>query len=733
MKKEITIALAGNPNAGKTTIFNHLTGARQKVGNWSGVTVEKKEGSLEYKGTRIKVVDLPGIYSLTAYSVEEIVARDFILEEHPDVVVDIIDASNLERNLYLATQLIELNIPLVFAMNMVDVARARGIMTDFRQLSRLLGVPIVETVGTRGMGIDELLDTGLEVCRGSEPVSRHVHVNYGQEVEKEIRRIREEIRKYPEFNRRYYPRWVALKLLEKDTSVWEKVEAAARACIIPLEGVKAIREQVEESRANIARLFEEDAETVIAEARYGFIAGALKETMRLSAKAKRTVSDRIDQVLTNRILGFPVFVLFMYLLFQGTFTMGAYPVAWIETGVELLARIADHIIPPGMFHDLMIDGVIGGVGGVIVFLPNILILFLGISLLEDTGYMARAAFIMDRVMHTLGLHGKSFIPLLMGFGCNVPAIMAARTLETRRDRLLTILINPLMSCSARLPVYVLIAGAFFPGREGNIIFAIYFLGIALAIIMGQIFSRTLFKGETTPFVMELPPYRMPTLLSVMIHMWEKTKVYLQKMGGVVLAFSVVIWFLGNFPKDIQYSPELVSAQQAVEKSLARCDGTGGSATSAQCQELKQRRDEIERAMENQRLASSYIGRIGHAVEPLIKPLGFDWRLGVSLITGFVAKEVVVSTMGVLYQAGDSETGSVGLVNALKKSGLTPVTAFGFMVFVLIYVPCMVTVVTIWRETGSMGWTCFTVGYLMTLAWIMAFLIRVGCLAMKCVA
>ncbi len=731
MKKEITIALAGNPNAGKTTIFNHLTGARQKVGNWSGVTVEKKEGSLEYKGTRIKVVDLPGIYSLTAYSVEEIVARDFILEERPDVVVDIIDASNLERNLYLATQLIELNIPLVFAMNMVDVARARGIMTDFRQLSRLLGVPIVETVGTRGMGIDELLDTVLEVCRGSDPVSRHVHVNYGQEVEKEIRRIREEIRRYPEFNRRYYPRWVALKLLEKDTSVWEKVEAAARAGIIPPEGVRAIREQVEESRANIARLFEEDAETVIAEARYGFIAGALKETMRLSARAKQTVSDRIDQVLTNRILGFPVFVLFMYLLFQGTFTLGAYPVAWIEAGVELLARIADHIIPAGMFHDLMIDGVIGGVGGVIVFLPNILILFLGISLLEDTGYMARAAFIMDRVMHTLGLHGKSFIPLLMGFGCNVPAIMAARTLETRRDRLLTILINPLMSCSARLPVYVLIAGAFFPGREGNIIFAIYFLGIALAIIMGQIFSRTLFKGETTPFVMELPPYRMPTLLSVMIHMWEKTKVYLQKMGGVVLAFSVVIWFLGNFPKDVQYSPELVSARQAAEESLVRCEVTGGP--SAQCEELKQKRDEIERTMENQRLANSYIGRIGHAVEPLIKPLGFDWRLGVSLITGFVAKEVVVSTMGVLYQAGDSETGSVGLVNALKKSGLTPVTAFGFMVFVLIYVPCMVTVVTIWRETGSMGWTCFTVGYLMTLAWIMAFLIRVGCLAMNCIA
>ena len=730
--KNLTIALAGNPNAGKTTIFNHLTGARQKVGNWSGVTVEKKEGSLEYRDTTIKVVDLPGIYSLTAYSVEEIVARDFILEEHPDVVVDIIDASNLERNLYLATQLIELNIPLVFAMNMVDVAQSRGIKIDFEHLSRLLGVPIVETVGTRGEGIDRLLDTVLEVHSGQDPVSRHIHVNYGTEVEKEILAIKSEIGNYPDFNSRYYPRWVAVKLLENDASVWEKIEHAGQQGLIPPEGVEKIRNQVDESRARIEKLFEEDAETVIAEARYGFISGALKETMRLSAAAKQTVSDRIDQVLTNRLLGFPVFVLFMYLLFQGTFTLGAYPVEWIEAAVEFTGKVADHLLPAGLLHDLIIDGIIGGVGGVIVFLPNILILFLGISLLEDTGYMARAAFIMDRVMHTLGLHGKSFIPLIMGFGCNVPAIMAARTLETKRDRLLTILINPLMSCSARLPVYVLIAGAFFPGREGNVIFIIYFLGIALAIVMGQLFSKTLFKGETAPFVMELPPYRLPTLLSVMLHMWEKTKVYLQKMGGVVLAFSIVIWFLGAFPRDIQYSPELVTQHQAIKAGLAQCAGHNETGKEADtCSELEAELATVETAMENQRLSESYIGTLGHAVEPLIAPLGFDWRLGVSLITGFVAKEVVVSTMGVLYQVGDAEPGSTGLQNALKKSGLTPATAFGFMVFVLIYVPCMVTVITIWRETGSLGWTCFTVGYLMTLAWIMAFLIRIGCIAIHC--
>ncbi len=736
MKKEITIALAGNPNAGKTTIFNHLTGARQKVGNWSGVTVEKKEGSLEYKNFKIKVVDLPGIYSLTAYSVEEIVARDFILEERPDVVVNIIDASNLERNLYLATQLIELNIPLVFAMNMVDVARSRGIKIDFEQLSKLLGVPIVETVGTRGEGIDALLDTVIEVAGGQDPVSRHIHVNYGAEVEKEILSIKEELARYPGFHSRYYPRWIALKLIENDASVWEKIEQAERDGIIPHEGVEALRKRVEESRARINRLFEEDAETVIAEARYGFIAGALKETMRLSAAAKQTVSDRIDQVLTNRVLGFPVFVLFMYLLFQGTFTLGQYPVAWIEAGVEFIAKVAGHMLPPGLIHDLVIDGIIGGVGGVIVFLPNILILFLGISLLEDTGYMARAAFIMDRVMHTLGLHGKSFIPLIMGFGCNVPAIMAARTLETRRDRLLTILINPLMSCSARLPVYVLIAGAFFPGREGNVIFSLYFIGIALAIIMGQVFSRTLFKGETTPFVMELPPYRMPTLLSVTLHMWEKTKVYLQKMGGVVLAFSIVIWFLGAFPRDIEYSPDLVREHKQIEAMISsQGEASGlheGSVASTTKDSLEKRLHDIEIEMEKERLSQSYIGRIGHAVEPLIRPLGFDWRLGVSLITGFVAKEVVVSTMGVLYQAGSTEAGA-GLVDALKKSGLNRVTAFGFMVFVLIYVPCLVTVITIWRETGSFGWTCFAVGYLMTLAWVMAFLIRMGCLAVKCAA
>ncbi len=717
-KEDLTIALAGNPNAGKTTIFNHLTGARQKVGNWSGVTVEKKEGFLTYKGKRIKVVDLPGIYSLTAYSIEEIVARDFILEEHPNVVVDIIDASNLERNLYLAVQLIELNVPLVFAMNMVDVARARGIVVDYAQLSRLIGVPIVETVGTTGEGLNELMDKVLEVAEGKESISRKININYGSELEAEIEKIKKVIEQDDILSNSYDTRWLSIKLLESDKQVIERIKKSKFS--------DEILSRVEKSIKRLERIFNDDVETLIAEARYGFIAGALKETMRISGTAKKTLSDRIDQILTNRILGFPIFVLFMYLLFQGTFKLGAYPVSWIEDMVEFLGKLAGTWIPPGIIHDLVVQGIIGGVGGVIVFLPNILLLFLGISILEDTGYMARAAFIMDRVMHTLGLHGKSFIPLLMGFGCNVPAIMATRTLETKRDRILTILINPLMSCSARLPVYVLLASAFFPGKEGNVLFAIYFLGIALAILMGQIFSRTLFKGEAAPFVLELPPYRMPTLTSLVIHMWDKTKVYLQKMGGVVLICSVIIWFLGAFPRHVTYSHDYQRQLTQINKEieLVTTQIKDKSLKDKKLAQLNEQIALIKKEMEAEHLKQSYIGRIGRLIEPVLRPLGFDWRLGVSLITGFVAKEVVVSTMGVLYQSSENGLKSSSLINALRHSGLNKVTAFGFMAFVLIYVPCIVTVITIWRETGSLGWTAFCVGYLMVLAWIVAFLIRI---------
>ena len=664
---EITVALAGNPNAGKTTIFNALTGARQKVGNWPGVTVEKKEGFCSYQGHQIRVVDLPGIYSLTAYSVEEIIARDFILEDRPDVVVDVIDASNLERNLYLAVQLMELGRPLVFALNMIDVAKARGIFIDTALLSKLLGVPIVKTVGTKGIGLEELLETIVAVAEGRLK-AKPATIFYGHEVEREIKALAEKIEKIPTLAKTYPPRWLAIKLLENDREILRRVKA------FPETG--PLLEQLARSEARLRELFDETPEAIIAEARYGFIAGALREVVKVSPIDRRTLSDRIDDIVTHRFLGFPIFILAMYALFYLTFTLAAYPVAAIEYGVDFLARILSHYLPDGLFKEILVDGIVNGVGGVLVFLPNILFLFLGISLFEDTGYLARAAFIMDRVMHFLGLHGKSFIPLLMGFGCNVPAIMATRTLETHRDRVLTILINPLMSCSARLPVYVLFAAAFFPGRESQIIFFIYGLGIFLAIILGKVFSRFLIKEEDTPFVLELPPYRMPTLRGLLLHMWEKTKVYLQKMGGVILICSVILWALTAFPRDHGNPPSI---------------------------------------------EESYIGRLGHVMAPVIEPLGFDWRLGVSLAAGFVAKEVVVSSLGVLYQVEDEDVHS--LRQRLQEAGLSQSTALAFMVFVLIYIPCVATVVAIWKETGAFKWPLFCISYELALAWILALIIH----------
>lgn len=710
--KRITIALAGNPNAGKTTIFNQITGARQKVGNWAGVTVEKKEGTREHKGRQFTVVDLPGIYSLTAYSMEEVVSRDFILKERPDVVVAVLDASNLERNLYLACQLIELNIRLVFAMNMVDMAKDKGLFIDYEQLARLLGVPIVQTIGTKGAGIEELLDKVIEVVNGEDPMSRHIHISYGPEVEEEIQIIKGLLRdKAPDFTAKYYPRWSAIKLLENDPLVIQELASHSEA--------ETILKQVEVSRSHIKELFEDEADVIITEARYGFISGALKETIKLSVVAKRDMSYAIDQILTNRLLGLPILFFFMYLLFQATFILGEYPKSWIESGIVFLADILENNLSNGFAKDLLIDGIISGVGGVIVFLPNIVILFMGISLLEDTGYMARAAFIMDRVMHLLGLHGKSFIPFVMGFGCNVSAIMAARTLESRRDRILTILLNPLMSCSARLPVYVLIAGAFFPTHAGNVIFGTYLLGIVLAMLMGRIFSKTIFKGEATPFVMELPPYRMPTLKGVLIHAWDKAKIYLKKMGGVVLVFSVIIWFLGAYPKDIPLSMDYDAARTDLQQKI-----NTATVSNEEMVAIRAQISELEQKEATERLQASYIGRIGRFFEPVIRPLGFDWKLGVSLLTGFVAKEVVVSTLGVLYQTKEVDEEDIsGLQAALQKSGITSVTALAFMVFTLIYVPCLVTIITIWRETGSVGWAGFAVGYLLVLAWILAFIVQ----------
>ncbi len=720
MKKEaITIALTGNPNSGKTTIFNNLTGTRQHVGNWPGVTVEKKMGTVIHNGHRLQVVDLPGTYSLTAYSIEEIVARRFLVDSKPDVVVDIVDASNLERNLYLATQLIEMGVKLILALNMADVAQARGHEIDADSLGTLLGVPVVFTIGTKNQGMKELLDKVVEVVEDRDTVSRHIHISYGHELEKEIKKIQDVIWRDPSIGERFSTRWLAVKLLENDAAVQERVGSLG-------EIGKQILAQAEASRERLAEFYKDDAEMVLTDQRYGFIGGALKEVLKVSAKSKLDLSRQVDLVLTNRILGFPVFIFFIWAMFQLTFTVGAYPMEWIDAGVSLLGAVVTALLPAGLLQDLLVNGIIAGVGSVIIFLPNILILFFCIAVFEDTGYLARAAFIMDRVMHVIGLHGKAFIPLLMGFGCNVPAIMATRTLESERDRLLSILINPLISCSARLPVYILLAGTFFGASAGNVIFSIYALGIALAIAMGKLFSVTLFRGDIAPFVMELPPYRAPTLKSLSIHMWDRSQVFLRKMSGVILVGSILVWVLGSFPR----SPDLHRGQ-AVERGVT-------SATQERVLTVTESQQPVSPAVtennlknsdpdnELARLESSFLGRLGHLIQPIFAPLGFDWRTSVAVLTGFVAKEIVVSTLGVLYAAGaDVNEESEALRRSLRTSGITPLGAYALMAFVLIYIPCLATVAVIRRETNSWKWTGLSISYSLVLAWVVSFLIYQG--------
>jgi ferrous iron transport protein B len=718
-KETITIALTGNPNSGKTTIFNNLTGTRQHVGNWPGVTVEKKMGTVIHNGQRLQVVDLPGTYSLTAYSIEEIVARRFLVDSKPDVVVDIVDASNLERNLYLATQLIEMGVKLILALNMADVAQARGHEIDAESLGNLLGVPVVFTIGTKNQGMKELLDKVLEVVEDRDTVSRHIHISYGHELEKEIKKIQDVIWRDPSVGERFSTRWLAVKLLENDTAVQERVRSLG-------EIGKQTLAQAEASRERLGEFYRDDAEMVLTEQRYGFIGGALKEVLKVSAKSKLDLSRQVDLFLTNRILGFPVFIFFIWAMFQLTFTVGAYPMEWIDAGVNWLGAFVSALLPAGLLQDLLVDGIIAGVGSVIIFLPNILILFFCIAVFEDTGYLARAAFIMDRVMHVIGLHGKSFIPLLMGFGCNAPAIMATRTLESERDRLLSILINPLISCSARLPVYILLAGTFFGASAGNIIFSIYALGIALAIAMGKLFSVTLFRGDLAPFVMELPPYRAPTLKSLLIHMWDRSQIFLRKMSGVILVGSILVWVLSSFPRSAD-----LPRGQAVERGAASANQERvlTVAESQQPASPSMPEDNLKNSDLNNemaRLESSFLGRLGHLIQPIFAPLGFDWRTSVAVLTGFVAKEIVVSTLGVLYAAGaDVNEESEALRRSLRATGMTPLGAYTLMAFVLIYIPCLATVAVIRRETNSWKWTGFSIGYSLVLAWMVSFLIYQG--------
>ncbi|MBU1340592.1 MAG: ferrous iron transport protein B [Proteobacteria bacterium] len=713
MNKKFTIALAGNPNCGKTTIFNNLTGARQKVGNWPGVTVEKKEGKLRYKEYDLNIVDLPGTYSLTPFSIEEITARDFILNENPDIVVNIIDAANLERSLFLAIQILELGRPALFVLNMADVAEANGIKIDEQKLSELLGLPVVFTIGNKNKGINTLVAEAIEEIKRFDEGKKSRNIKYSQEIEGCISKVETRILK-SNLQTEGDLRWNAIKILEDDTIVKEKFENLSSQASID------IFQAARECRKRIYDLFEDDFEIVLTDDRYGVIAGIVKEAVTNLARKRIDMSRNIDLVLTDRFFGIPVFIFFIWAMFQLTFSLGAYPMEWLTSGVAFLSQSLDKIMPASLLKDLFLDGVIAGIGSVVIFLPNILILFFCIALFEDTGYMARAAFLMDRVMHTSGLHGKSFIPMLMGFGCNVPAIMATRTLESKKDRILTILMTPFMSCSARLPVYIVLAGSFFADRAGTIIFGLYFTGILIAILSGRLLRAVLFKGEEAPFIMELPPYRMPMLKSLLIHMWDRSKMFLKKMGGVILIGSILIWGLSNFPRTISYSVDYDKNINVIKSDYSqRIALANGREAEDLALQLASKVNNTKNQKEQERVSKSYIGKIGKRLEPIFKPIGIGWQASVALVTGFVAKEVVVSTMGVLYGVGNNE--GQALEKALKNSGMTPLSALSMMIFVLLYVPCFATVLIIFKETSAQ-WAGFNVIYTTMVAWSMSFLV-----------
>jgi ferrous iron transport protein B len=699
MISNLKIAIAGNPNCGKTTIFNAITGARQHVGNWPGVTVEKKSGYINQNSQRWDFVDLPGTYSLSSYSQEEVIAQNFLVNEKPDVVVNIVDASNLERNLYLTTQLIELGRPLVIALNMMDIAKDRGVEINIEQLGTLLGAPIVPIYQHSKSGVDDLLNKIERVANKTSKKTRHIRINYHRDIEAEIDKIQLAL------SDQILPdekRWMSIKLIEKDEEVIHKLST--------FNNQEEIHLLINQARKNIDNIFSDSPKAVFSDSRYGFIQGALKESVTHQQIDRIDLSKKIDEVLTNKYFGLPIFALMMWLTFKLTFDIGQLPMDLIDSLVSFIGHIVGQFLTDGsLLQSLIVDGIISGVGGIAIFLPNIFILFFIIALLEDSGYMSRIAFIMDRIMHTIGLHGKAFIPMVMGFGCNVPAIMGTRILETRRDRILAILINPFVSCSARLPVYVLMAGAFFPENAGNYIFGMYVLGIVIAILSGKLLNKTVLRGESPPFVMELPPYLLPKWKSVFIHTWERGSIFIRKMGGVILIGAIIIWALSTFPREIELS------QDYAQKIEILSQESNISANQELIANLKnQRSSEI---MENR-----FIGKVGKIIEPIISPLGFTWREGIALITGFVAKEIVVSTYGVIFGVGgEQDESSTGLIDSLRNSGMNPLIAFGFMVFTLIYTPCLATVAAIKRESSA-KWALFSVVYSLTLAWLLAFMI-----------
>lgn len=721
--KTINVALVGNPNCGKTSFFNHATGMREKVGNYSGVTVDSKLGVFKYKDYTIRITDLPGTYSLTDYTPEELYVREHIFNNHPDVVLNIVDASNLERNLFLTTQLIDMNVPMVMALNMYDELEKNDDKLDVEMLSNMLGFPIVPTISSKGSGIEGVMKHIVDVYENLEANTKHIHINYGTDIEKSIDLLKEIVRMDADVSSEYPARYVAIKLLENDSTTVKEISGHSEFAL--LEKTAA------EQRSLLEKRYKEDAATVISGAKYGFIRGALAETYTIGKDRSKQRAYTVDNLLTNKWLGFPLLIFFLFFMFLMTFVLGAYPQAWLESFFGWLGSVTDKLMPDGMLKDLIVDGIIAGVGGVCSFLPNILILFFFISILEDTGYMARAAFLMDKLMHKMGLHGKSFIPYIIGFGCSVPAIMATRTLENKKDRILTIITVPFMSCSARLPVYLLLISALFTTQygifvngvyKGLILTSIYLVGIVMAILTSLLMKKIAFKQNSDQFVMELPPYRIPTFRNAVIHMWDKSVQYLKKMGTVILLATIIIWALEYFP---QHSPQIDRYTAQMEQVQA--DTTLADADrEAQLAQLSLDRSLVQ-------TENSYLGRVGKMIAPVFRPLGFDWKMSVSLLTGFAAKEIVVSSMGVLYHADtDADEHSSALQSSIqaqtwtsgKLAGqkvFTPLVAYAFMIFILLYVPCVATVSAVFKEAGG-KWAAFSVIFNTSVAWLVDFLI-----------
>lgn len=776
-KGQIRIALAGNPNCGKTTMFNNITGAKQHVGNYAGVTVEKKEGYKKFDGHELLFIDLPGTYSLTARSLDELVARNVIVNDNPDVIVNVLDASNLERNLYLAAQLLELEKPMVIALNMSDVAEDMGIKYDLKKMAEMTGATIVSTVGRTNIGTKELLEATVSVAASQKAPG--VTINYGDLLEGKIAELVEELQKAGTVT---YPlRWVAVKLLEKDADVIGKVMRFENTEAV-IEKAKAIREEIKD---------QVDLDVVFQEYRHRFAVEVYNTCLTQAPTQLETRSDRYDKILTHRILGLPIFMVVMWLLFNFVNTVGAIPQGWIEDGFTALQAWVVTVIPEGQLQSLISDGIIAGVGAVLSFVPLILLLFLGISFLEDTGYMARAAFVIDRVMRACGLHGKSFIPLLLGFGCSVPSVMGARILDNYKDRMVTILITPFMSCSARLPVYTLFAAAFFPPEwAGTVVFGVYALGIVFGIVFAKIFRKYLFAGEAEPFVMELPPYHLPTLKATLTHMFERGIMYLKKAGTFILAASILVWFITTYPMDVEYSKdydalhdqvaqtyemkdaetlahfgiatdeqkdqvnEIVdNMKSTVADATTQAEDAGEAAPEIEVEDdseapelfndikeqneqlfpvawamyknqanLDDENQKIDEEQKSEKLEQSYAAMFGKAINPVLKPLGFDWKIGVSLVAGLAAKEVVVSTLGTIYAVGGDTDHPQALTDYLQNDpDFTPLIALTLMLFILIYPPCIAALAVIKRETGSWKWMLFMFCYENAFAWIACFI------------